>query len=189
MARFLAPSVLMLAMFLTACSSVAPKTDEDAKLRHSEVIQAIAELQAKDFSLEKLFNSAYAYAIFPNVTSGSLGLGKFSGDGEVFKGGNFAGYASISGGSVGKQVDGQDFIQVVFFQNEAAFNNVKNGSFESDAKATAVTIKPGEGAQADYTNGIIAFALSRKGLMVQAAVGGQKLSFHATDKIGGSKLK
>jgi len=174
----------MLASLLTACSSGVPNTAEDAALRHTQVNQAIVDLKEKDASLEKYFNHAYAYAIFPNVIAGGLGVGGFSGNGEVYQGGKFVGYSNVSGGNIGYQIGGQSFVQAVFFQNEAAFSNFKTGTLEFDAKATAVAAKSGAGAQADYANGIVAFALPRKGLMVQAAIGGQKFSFQPADKIG-----
>ena len=188
MKRFLVPSVVvMIAMVLTGCSSVAPKTAEDAELRHKNVAQAIVELKLKDPSLDKLFINSYAYVVFPNVIAGGLGIGGFSGNGEVYQGGKFVGYAKVSGGNIGYQAGGQSFTQVVFFQNETAFANFKAGTFEFDAKATAVAATAGAGAQADYANGIVAFTLPRKGLMVQAAIGGQKFSFQAANKIGAVK--
>jgi len=189
MRRFLAPAVLTLTALLTACSSSVPKSAEDAELRHLQVTQAITDLKQEDPTLEKLFKSAYAYAIYPNVIAGGLGVGGFSGNGEVYQGGKFVGYSKVSGGNIGYQIGGQSFVQAVFFQNEAAFSNFKTGTLEFDAKATAVAAKSGAGAQADYANGIVAFSLPRKGLMVQAAIGGQKFSFQPADKIGGAEQK
>ncbi|MCL2640026.1 MAG: hypothetical protein FWD53_04195 [Phycisphaerales bacterium] len=187
MSRILVPSVLMLSLLLAACGSVAPKTADDAKLRHANVTQAIADMKAKDPTLEKLFKSAHAYAIFPNVVAGGLGVGGFSGTGEVYQGGKFVGYAKMSGANIGYQIGGQSFVQVIFFQNATAFGNFKAGTLEFDAKATAVAASSGAGAQADYANGIVAFAMPRKGLMAQAAIGGQKFSFEAADRIGGTE--
>ena len=55
----------------------------------------------------------------------------------------------------------------------------KQGNFRFDAQATAVALKSGAGANAQFTNGVAVFTMDEAGLMYEASVGGQKFSYQA----------
>jgi len=74
---------LILASFLTLIVSTSIAgwdPDRDAESR-----QAIAEFKKADPSLQRFFNAAHAYAVFPSVGKGGLWIGGAYGDGVVFK--------------------------------------------------------------------------------------------------------
>ena len=145
------------------------------------------------------FKDSYGYAIFPTVGKGGLVVGGGHGDGRVYKRGKYVGDASVTQLSVGLQAGGQVYSQIVFFEDERAFNDFTDGSFELAADASAVAIKAGAAAQAGttgpsasknvsdekgdtkgkYHKGFAVFTLAKGGAMAEAAVAGQKFSFKA----------
>ena len=145
------------------------------------------------------FENAYGYALFPNVGKAGLGFGGSYGRGRVYvAGGEMTGVARLVKLSVGFQAGGQAFAQIVFFEDEQAFNDFTTGNFEFDATASAVAITVGVQAQAgttgaslsagaypdetsqeagDYYKGMMIFTYAKGGLMYEATIGGQKFSY------------
>lgn len=144
------------------------------------------------------FDSAYGYAVFPTVGKGAIGIGGAYGKGNVYRGGTLTGSASIIQLSIGFQLGGQAFSEIIFFENEQAYQAFTRGSFELDASASAVAITAGAQAKAStsgntagvsagprsgkqfgavYVRGMAIFVHTKGGLMYEAAVGGQKFTF------------
>jgi len=157
--------------------SASDKAELDSMSR-----SAIADFKKADPAMEKFFTTAYGYVIFPNVTTGAVVVGGAHGEGEVFQNGKLTGYADVSKANVGAQIGGQSYQQIVFFQNEGSYAAFTNGTYELDAKASAVAASEGASSSADYQKGVLVFTRSISGLMVQAAVGGQKFRFRPLPK-------
>jgi lipid-binding SYLF domain-containing protein len=152
-------------------------------------------------TVKPYFANAYGFAVFPVVGKGGLIIGAAHGDGKVYRGGKVTGTASLTHISIGFQLGGQAFSEMVFFKDKRAYEDFTSGSFEFDAKASAVAITAGAQAQAStagssagasvspstgkqlgasYNNGMAVFVHIKGGLMYEAAVGGQKFSFKPT---------
>lgn len=143
------------------------------------------------------FSSAYGYAVFPNIGKGGIGVGGALGKGRVYEGGKFVGESKLVQLSVGLQLGGQVYSQIVFFRDKRAFDEFTKGSFEFGADASAVAITAGANAQAgttgvsagvstnvehgktvaQYYKGFAVLTLAKGGLMYQAALAGQKYMF------------
>ena len=146
----------------------------------AESQQAIASFQQKDPGLKKFFDESAGYAIFPSVGKGGFIVGGAHGNGLVYEKGSVVGKASMSQASVGAQVGGQSFSEVIFFENTAALEDFKTGKFEMSAGISAVVAAEGASQTGKYTNGVAVFALPKKRLMAEASVGGQKFKFEPT---------
>jgi len=144
----------------------------------SEAKQAVAEFKKADPSLKRFFSSAHAYAVFPTVGKGGFGIGGAYGSGVVFRGGNVVGETSLTQLTIGFQLGGQAYREIVFFRDKRSFNDFKNGNFELSAQASAVAATYGASADADFENGVAVFTLAKGGLMYEASVGGQKFSYN-----------
>jgi lipid-binding SYLF domain-containing protein len=150
----------------------------------------------------KIFGSSYGYAIFPTIGKGGVGIGGAHGSGRVYAKGAYVGDTSMTQLTVGLQLGGQAYSQMIFFQNKAAFDQFTSGNFEFGAQATAVAITAGASAQAgtggtgagasgtkehattsgDYQSGMAVFTVAKGGLMYEATIGGQKFSYKAKKK-------
>jgi lipid-binding SYLF domain-containing protein len=147
----------------------------------------------------KFFGSSYGYAVFPTVGKGGIGIGGAHGSGRVYAKGAHVGDTSMTQVTVGAQLGGQAYRQIIFFQNKNAFDEFTSGNFEFGAQATAVAITAGASAQAStggtgagasgtqksastaggYQGGMAVFTVAKGGLMYEATLGGQKFSYKA----------
>ena len=139
--------------------------------------------------------SAYGYAVFPNIAKGGIGLGGAHGKGNVYRGGKATGEVTMTQLSIGFQLGGQAYRQVIYFEDKRAYNEFTSGSFEFGAQAEAIAITASAGAQAGtdgtsasanetqsktrYHKGMIVFTMGKGGLMYQATIGGQQYEFKA----------
>jgi lipid-binding SYLF domain-containing protein len=146
----------------------------------------------------RFHESAYGYAVFPTIGKGGFGIGAAHGEGRVYRGGKKTGDVTMSQISIGLQLGGQAYSQVVYFEDERAFKEFTSGQFEFGAQAEAIAITYSAGAQAGtdgvsasanstqseakYYKGLIVFTMGKGGLMYQAALGGQKYDYKALKK-------
>jgi lipid-binding SYLF domain-containing protein len=122
-------------------------------------------------------NKSDGYVIFPTVGKGAVGIGGSYGRGEVFEHGIFVGYADISQGTIGLQLGGQTFTEVIAFADDPAMKKFESGQFAFDANASAVAMKSGAASTDTYTNGVAVFVDVQGGLMAEAAIGGQSFTY------------
>jgi lipid-binding SYLF domain-containing protein len=143
------------------------------------------------------FHNSYGYAVFPTIGKGGIGVGGAHGTGHVYAHDRYVGDASMTQLTVGLQLGGQAFSQVIFFEDERAFKEFTSGNFEFGAEASAVAITAGASASAGttggsagasgdkkdaktaghYHKGVAVFTVAKGGLMYEAAIGGQKFSY------------
>ena len=91
--------------------------------------------------------------------------------------GEIVGRTSLTQFTVGFQFGGQVYQQVIFFENDRAYNDFTGGNFELSAQASAIAAAAGVAANAKYRHGVAIFTVGKGGLMYEASVGGQKFSF------------
>lgn len=145
------------------------------------------------------FNNAYGYALFPTIGKGGMGIGGAHGSGRVYAGGAHVGDTKMTQLSIGWQLGGQAYSQIIFFEDKRAFDDFTSGNFEFGAQATAVAITASAGASAStgggtqtsvaggkndattaslgYRKGMAVFTVAKGGLMYEATIAGQKYSY------------
>lgn len=149
-------------------------------------------------TVQPFFKNAYGYAVFPTVGSAAFVVGGAYGEGQVYRGGKVTGTVKLVHASIGWQLGGKAYSEIVFFQDKRAYDTFTAGEFAFDAKASAVAITAGAQAQAStagssasatagpktgaqseaqYNNGMATFVHSKGGLMGSLALGGQKFSY------------
>ena len=150
----------------------------------------------------RFFGSSYGYAVFPTIGKGGVGIGGAYGSGRVYAKGAHVGDTSMTQLTVGFQLGGQAYSQIVFFQDQRSFDEFTSGNFEFGAQASAVAITAGASAQTStggtgagasgtqshattaggYQKGMAVFTVAKGGLMYEASIGGQKFSYKAKKK-------
>jgi len=143
------------------------------------------------------FNNSYAYAVFPTIGKAAFVVGGAYGEGRVYEGGRVIGDTSMTQLSVGFQLGGQAYSEIIFFQDERALKEFASGNFEFGADATVVAITAAASAQASttgssasasggkrdattvgkYSKGMATFTVAKGGLIFQANVAGQKFTY------------
>ena len=127
--------------------------------------------------LKQYFKKAKGYAVFPTVGKGGVGIGGARGKGEVFQDGKVIGSTTLTQVSIGFQLGGQAFSQIIFFKGKKDLNRFIDGNFEFGASASAALINSGAAVETAYSNGIAVLTVSKGGLMYEASIGGQKFSY------------
>jgi lipid-binding SYLF domain-containing protein len=165
---------MTLTALLVVAGTVIARAADDLK---TEVQSTIAKFQQTDPGLKKLFDNAAGYAVFPAVGKGGLVIGGARGKGLVYEGGRAVGEATLTQASIGAQVGGVSFDQVIFFETQEVLQEFKGGKYSMDAQVSGVIAAEGVEDHAKYHNGVEVFVLPRSGVMAQASVGGQKFSY------------
>ena len=156
-----------------------------------------ANLFKKAGQSAQFFKSAYGYAVFPTIGKGGVGIGGAYGKGCVYAKGKHVGDTSMTQLSIGFQLGGEGYSEIIFFQDERAFKEFTGGNFEfgADAQAVAITLAAqakasstgaSAGASATkheattagkYYKGMATFTIIKGGLMYEASIAGQKFSY------------
>jgi len=143
-----------------------------------DAASVIAKFKHKNPRIGRAFASAYGYAIFPTVGKGAVGIGGAHGSGEVFERGRRIGRSSLTQVTIGFQLGGQAYSEVVFFKDKTALDDFKRGNFELDAQASAIALTARASGDLAYNHGVAIVTMGKGGLMYEASVGGQKFSYH-----------
>jgi len=143
------------------------------------------------------FHKSYAYAVFPTVGEGGLGVGGALGKGHVYVKGHLVGDTTMAQLSVGFQAGGKAYSQIIFFEDKRALDEFESGTFEFTAGASAIAITAAAGASVGtsgasagasagqndaratgvYQKGMAVFTVAKGGLMYAATIAGQKFSY------------
>jgi lipid-binding SYLF domain-containing protein len=202
--RILATGVVL---FAAACLSAKSNTVEHLKAATAGIdkekdrlaVQSALVTFEETGKLLPFFEKSYAVVIFPSIGKGGLGIGGAHGSGWGFRLGELDGTTKMTQVTIGFQAGGQAFSQIIFFEDERAFNQFTSGNFELGAQASAVALTAGANASAStsggataganesqakshYSDGMAIFTLAKGGLMYEASVGGQKFNYRPEKK-------
>jgi len=167
---------LLFSLVLLFANSANAQSSKDKELIQ-DCDSAKAEFIKTDALLSNVFQSATGYVIFPNVGKGAVGIGGASGNGIVYERGAMIGKAKLSQVSVGFQLGGQAYRELIFFENQESIDRFKKNKVEFSAQASAVAATAGASANAKYHEGVMIYTQQKGGLMYEASVGGQKFKF------------
>ena len=174
---FLALLSVSMVAFVAACSS-EPSSQSQRQALVDNAQSTLKSMEAKDPGLADVVNRNYAYVIFPDIGKGGFVIGGAWGRGVVYEQGRMVGFAAVTEGSVGITAGGQTYSELIVFKDSNSYQKFQNGNFTFDAQASAVALKAGAAAAAQFRNGVLVFIHNQGGLMADVSVGGQKISFH-----------
>lgn len=143
------------------------------------------------------FRDAVGYALFPTIGKAGFIIGGAYGKGRVYHRGVYIGNVATGQGSIGWQFGGQAFSEIIFFQTDEALEEFTSNGFQFGADASAVALTAGAQASAStkgpsasagvsseqsssaaqWYRGMAVFTLTKGGLMVSAAIGGQGFDY------------
>jgi len=144
-------------------------------------------------NVKEMLAESYGYAVLPTIGKGGMGVGGAAGTGCVFAAGSHTGNVSMGQVTIGWQLGGQAYSQLILFKNADTYKEFTQGNFEFGADATAVALTYGASAGAStqgasatagdtkgagaWKRGMAIFTLAKGGLMYEASIGGQKYNF------------
>jgi lipid-binding SYLF domain-containing protein len=149
-------------------------------------------------TVQRFFENCYGYAFFPNIGKAGWIVGGSFGRGWVYRHGEVTGRVNVFEGSLGFQFGGKVFSEIIFFEDQRAYDEFTGGGFEFGATMQATVVTSAAEAQAGslgstavatagpktdaqagigYYKGMAAFIHSKGGLMIEASLKGQKFKF------------
>jgi lipid-binding SYLF domain-containing protein len=143
------------------------------------------------------FQKSYGYAVFPTIGKGGVGIGAAHGSGHVYEHGKRIGRVTMNQLSVGLQLGGKSFSEIIFFKDKATLDEFTSGNFEfsGDVGAIAITAsadasvgttgvnaggsisKTDAATAGEFSRGMAVFTIAKGGLMYNATVAGQKFTY------------
>jgi len=177
--------VLCCLMTVSACSTrtIAPDAVNEKSLHK-------AQQTAENFESEKMqryFDEAVAYAVYPSVLRAGTGFGGAYGNGWVFEK-TEAGEYQLSGKTytgqfnAGAQLGVQVYSLIIFFKTDRVYRRFRKGTFEFAGQAYGTVLLWGAGVTPAYSPDVASFAKVKGGLILEASVGAHRYDFVALDK-------
>lgn len=180
---------LSAAIALGGCATSPPKTEAKRSALQEQAQASLQAMEARDPTLKPTLKAAYGYAVFPAVAQGGAIVGGATGRGVAYQQGKMVGYVELNQASVGAQLGGQSFSELLVFSDPNAFAKLKAGTFGFGADASAVGVTEGAASSARFENGVAAFVMPQGGLMLNLSLNGQKLTYTPATAYGGSGAK
>lgn len=176
-ARLLAATVCLAApgLGLSGCEST-PATRDSAESRIDAAVATLETMIRRDPSIREAIDDAHGHVVFSTVGSGALIVGGEGGGGIVFEGGRPWGTATLAKGSIGLQIGGEAYSELIILTTRAAFDRFTTGEFSFTAGVNATAVKANAAAQAPVIDGAKVLTMAKGGLLASAAVGGQDFS-------------
>jgi lipid-binding SYLF domain-containing protein len=123
---------------------------------------------------------AQGMLVFPSVTKGALVVGGSYGEGALIVDQKTEGYYSTAAASIGLQLGGQTYSQIIMFMTTEVLDGFRNSSgWEAGVNAKVAMIDKGKAADVSSiiaNNPVIAFVYGQKGLMGDLSVEGAKIT-------------
>ena len=155
---------------LAGCESTPVTSTENMGGHARETFQ---QMVTADSGLQTIADKSYAYVVFPEVGAAAIGVGGAGGKGVVYQGGREIGTATLNQGSVGVQLGGETYSELVIFDTPDAFDVFRDSHLEVGADMSATIVKAGAAAAAPFNHHTRIFVMPRGGLMAGVAIEGQ----------------
>jgi lipid-binding SYLF domain-containing protein len=156
-----------------------------------------AGLFHKSHQSAAFFTKSYGYALFPTIIKGGVGIGAAHGTGNVYAHGHRVGHVAMTQVSLGAQLGGEGYSEIIFFRDKQALADFTSGNFEFSADAGAIAItaaadvsvgttgldtsasanKKSADTSSAFNHGVAVFTIAKGGLMYNVTVAGQKFSY------------
>ena len=130
-----------------------------------------------DPGIDTFIQRSLGYVVFPGIGKGGIGIGGAHGNGVLFEKGKPVGKVTMNQVTIGAQLGGQEFSEIIFFEVPKVLNDLKMDKANFSAEVSGVALNSGAAAKARFKNGIAVFTATKGGLMFEASIGGQKFKY------------
>jgi lipid-binding SYLF domain-containing protein len=162
---------------ITAGCASTPHTAQEKADLQTNAQAALNEMTQKDPGLRNVLATSAGYAIFPNVGKGGFLVGGAHGVGVLYDHGRAIGTVELNQASLGAQLGGQSFAQLVVLREPYDVARLQAGEFDLGAGYSAVALTAGAAAGAAFKNGVAVFIMPHGGAMLDVSVNGQKITY------------
>jgi lipid-binding SYLF domain-containing protein len=169
-------TLVVLVAGIAGCGVIPERGDTltDAELAAAK--EALGNF-ASDERLGPFFSQAEIVAVYPTGVRAGFGFGGALGHGVVFQGDQAIGRTSMYQFSVGANVGGQVYRQILFFKTEASFERLMADVMEFAGQANLAVAQAGGSATPSFNTEVAMFTQLRGGLLVEGSVGAHRYTF------------
>jgi len=180
----LAKMTTSLALAVAGCAMIAgcataPSTKAEKQSLQQQADATLSEMIARDPALRDVTRNALAYAVFPSIGKGGVLVGGAYGKGILYEGGVPTGFVSVEQASIGAQLGGQSFAELLVLRSPEQVAAVKAGNFSAGADLGVVVLSAAASTQTNFNPNASVFVLPRGGLMVDVSVNGQRIKYQS----------
>ena len=166
--------VLAVILSLVALPLLAKNPDKARKKIDKNSKEALERLFEESPEAKGLFNQAYGYATFAG-TEAALLISSGGGRGvAIAKPSGERTYMRVVSAGAGMGVGFQATQTVFLFEDKDTFTNFVETGWDADASASAAAAQEGINAKSSFTDGMMVYQMTKKGLIAQASVKGTK---------------
>jgi lipid-binding SYLF domain-containing protein len=166
-----------IALAVGACGP-SPSSPANAMALEDQANATLKQMYARAPGLRSFVDSSAGVAVFPNVgAAGAFVAGGAYGKGVLYENGYPIGYVNLSSGSLGPQLGGQSFSELIVLRSHYDVQQMKAGSFKFGAEASAVVLNAGAAVGDQIAAGRTVYVEPRGGLMAGLSVSGQQINF------------
>jgi lipid-binding SYLF domain-containing protein len=179
----LAKTTLLLCLLggaaICAGCATAPATNAERQNLRQSADATLNEMFTRNPQLQALTRQTPAYVVFPTIGKGGLLVGGAYGKGILYEGGVPTGYVSLEQASIGAQLGGQTFSELLLLRDPVDIDAVKSGHYSVGANVGVVVLTSDAAASIAADSAASVFVLPRGGLMVDISISGQQLRFQS----------
>ena len=175
MTNTVARLMLVGAALVAGCAST-PRTQAKRMDLERAAAQAQEAMLNKDPALRSLLDQSAGYIVFPEVKEGGFIVGGAGAEGVIYEQGRPVGYATLSRASVGAQIGGQKYAELVAARDKFTLDKIKSGNLDLGGQASAVILKAGAATATNFgQKGVAVVVDPIGGAMVSASISGQRI--------------
>lgn len=169
-------TVLVIALCIVGCAT-APDTTAGRNNLEASARDTVNAMIRRDPGLQTVLNRSAGYVVFPKVGKGGALIGGAFGQGVLFERGQRTGFVKLEQASIGAQLGGETFAELLVLQDAAVVRDVKDGDLTLGADAGVTVLTAGAAATTEFNRGIAAFVMPLGGMMVDVSVSGQRIQY------------
>lgn len=172
---------LLTALFgalFTGCAT-APATRGERESLQASARATLDEMIARNPGIQDTIRNVPGYAVFPSIGKGGVLVGGAHGQGILYEHGVPTGYVSVQQASIGAQLGGQTFAQLLVLRTPEQVANLKAGRFTAGADLGVVVLSQSASTQTNFNPNASVFVIPRGGLMVDISVNGQRIKYQS----------
>ena len=133
--------------------------------------KAIERFKTRYPEIQRYFDEAYAYAVYPGAVRGGFGVGLGYGSGVVIEQGRMVARSRLWQFTYAVLAGAQWYGQILFFKDKGAFEEFKDGTLEFIGQAAVALFHLGAAADPSFSKGVALVTQTRLGLEIELTPG------------------
>lgn len=177
-AMSLTRTIALLTALFAGCAT-APATRSERQSLQTSAHATLDEMIARNRAIQDVTRNAYAYAVFPSIGKGGVLVGGAYGQGILYENGVPTGFVAVEQASLGAQLGGQSFAELLVLHTTDDVAALKSGNFTAGADLGVVVLSAAASTQTNFNPNASVFVMPRGGLMVDISINGQRIKYQS----------